>query len=128
MHGRPACVGPIGGTSVSRRSGNADVAASAAIAFGAPSRATAWRRVLLLAALLSFATAWVVWTAFVSGIPEAVQSSRSENAQGLSLLVLLGGLALLGIVPAFFALGLVLGAIAYFAGRAACTRHQRRGS
>lgn len=96
---------------------------SAAIAFGAPSRAKAWRRVLLLAALLSFASAWAVGAALLGGIPEAVQSNRSENAQGLSLLVLLGGLALLGIVPAFFvALGLVLGAIAYFVGRESTQR------
>lgn len=92
--------------------------ASATIAFGAPNGGKAWRRVLLLAAILSFISAWAVWAAVVGGTPEAVQANRSENAMGLGFFVLLGAMALIVLGPAFFVvLGVVLAAIAYFVGR-----------
>jgi hypothetical protein len=92
--------------------------ASVVIAVRAPSKAKAWRRLLLLSALFSFATAWTVWSAIVSGAPEVIQSHRSENALGLAFLLLIGAVVLLGIGPAFFVLlGLILATLAWIFGR-----------
>ncbi len=91
---------------------------SAIIAFGAPNGGKAWRRVLALAAILSFISAWAVWAAVTGGLPDAIQSNRSENAMGLSFFVLFGGMALAVLGPAFFVvLGLVLALVAWIAGR-----------
>jgi hypothetical protein len=101
----------------------------AAVAFGAPSTAKAWRRVLLLAALLSFVAAWATWVAVLGGTPGAVQATRAENAPGFSLLVLVGAVLLLIIGPAFFILlGLVLAVIAYFVGREPTRRKGKKPS
>jgi hypothetical protein len=92
---------------------------SVIVALLAPSKAKAWRRLLLLAALFSFASAWAVWSAVAMGAPELIQSHRVENALGISFLVMIGSLVLLGLGPAFFiGLGLILAAIAWIAGRA----------
>ncbi len=91
---------------------------SAVIAFSASNGAAAWRRVLMLAAILSFISAWAVWAAVTGGLPDAVQSNRSENAMGLSFFVLFGGLALAFLGPAFFTvLGLVLVLVIWIVGR-----------
>ncbi len=90
----------------------------AAVAFGAPSTSKAWRRVLLLAGLLSFVAAWAMWVAVLGGTQGAVQATRAENAPGFSLLVLVGAVLLLFLGPPFFILlGLGLIVLAHFVGR-----------
>jgi hypothetical protein len=101
----------------------------AAVAFGAPSASKAWRRVLLLAGLLSFVAAWAMWVAVLGGTQGAVQATRAENAPGFSLLVLVGAVLLLFLGPPFFILlGLGLMVLAYFVGQEPTRRKGKKPS
>ena len=80
----------------------------------------AMRRLLLLLAALALFGAVAAWHALTAGPPAALPATRAaaENAQGLSLLVVLGQLVLAGTVPALLGvLAVVLAALAWVVGR-----------
>ena len=90
------------------------------VAATAPSRPSTWRRLLLIAAAISFAVAWAVWASALGTSPDTIQGTRAENAPGFALLALLGVLVLAMLGPAVFvALGLVLALAAWILGREA---------
>lgn len=102
--------------------------ASAIIAAVAPSRRSAWRRLLALAAALSFVVAWALWQAPPVGMfTGTIQGARAENAPGFSLLILVAVmlLAILGPV-AVVALGVVLAFFAWQLGREPQLRRIRK--
>jgi hypothetical protein len=81
---------------------------------------TAMRRLLLLLAAVALLGAVAAWHALTAGPPAALPATRAaaENAQGLSLLVVLGQLVLAGTVPALLGvLAVVLAALAWVVGR-----------
>jgi len=95
------------------------MAASAAIAVAAPSRRSAWRRLIIIAAVLSFAlaTALFAWPPLAAS-PDSIQGARGENAPGFALFILIGVViwAFLA-APVFAALGVLLSLLAWILGR-----------
>ena len=100
---------------------------SVALAATAPTRRRAWRRLLVVAALLAFVTAWVAWGAAPFGPSgEAIQGARAENAPGMSMFLLLAMLMMSVLGPvALVLLGLALSLLAWLSGREPRLRRMR---
>ena len=100
---------------------------SVALAATAPTRRRAWRRLLVVAALLAFVAAWVAWGAAPFGPSgETIQGARAENAPGMSMFLLLAMLMMSVLGPvALVLLGLALSLLAWLSGREPRLRRMR---
>ena len=98
---------------------------SVALAATAPTRRRAWRRLLVVAALLAFVAAWVAWGAAPFG-PSGETIQGAENAPGMSMFLLLAMLMMSVLGPvALVLLGLALSLLAWLSGREPRLRRMR---